>query len=127
MGLALDLLLDKQDPRRRDARRQARASAAGCEKLETSKGRFVSRRLRDRVLERDGGRCRAAEADGSRCTQTRFLEIDHKLPLAQGGKTTCENLEAVCRRHHSQATIAAFGKEYVEVAIRARRNKRTLN
>lgn len=122
VGLALELLLDREDPQRREARRQARALQRGSDLLDTSKGRRITRRLRDRVLNGDGGRCAALEQDGSRCAETRLLEIDHKEPLARGGRTIFANLQAACPRHNKQAAVAAFGEDHVNSAIQARKD-----
>lgn len=46
-------------------------------------------RLRRRVLERDGHRCR-------RCAATRRLEIGHVVPVARGGSDSAENLQVLC-------------------------------
>ncbi|MBI4422087.1 MAG: HNH endonuclease [Elusimicrobia bacterium] len=124
LGSALELLLDKEDPDRRERRREARAAKAGSEPIERSEGRRISRRLRDRVLKRDSGRCVVQEADGSRCAETRYLEIDHIQPLALGGRTIFENLRAACRRHNAQAAVAAFGEEHLRAAIETRRMDR---
>lgn len=45
--------------------------------------------LRDAVLERDGNRCQA-------CGVSEPLVIDHVVPVAKGGKTAYENLQALC-------------------------------
>ena len=34
-----------------------------------------------------------------------YLEIDHKIPLSKGGKTTRENLQALCHECHKKKTM----------------------
>jgi hypothetical protein len=38
------------------------------------------------------------------CDETKGLEIDHVIPLAEGGPTSLDNLARLCRWHHSQKT-----------------------
>lgn len=49
--------------------------------------------LRYRVLKRDGFRCRTC---GSGPEQGAVLHIDHRVPIAKGGLTEFENLQALC-------------------------------
>lgn len=64
-------------------------------------GRYPSRRrgfvgrIRRLILERDGHRCRWPD-----CGSTDNLEINHVLPLEDGGDTTVENGITLCRSHH---------------------------
>jgi hypothetical protein len=51
--------------------------------------------LRQKVLARDGHRCRAPG-----CGSTRFLEIHHRRPHAQGGTNKIDNLITLCSRCH---------------------------
>lgn len=51
-------------------------------------------RLRKRILERDGYRCRA-------CGKPGRLEVDHVIPLHQGGAALDPaNLQTLCRTCH---------------------------
>lgn len=66
------------------------------------------RRVRQRVLERDGYRCRA-RVDGERCRVVgRGLQAHHVMPLRRGGEPFDEaNLMTLCDRHHRLADRAA--------------------
>jgi hypothetical protein len=55
----------------------------------------IAPRVRRRVLERDGHRCRMAG-----CGSTRNLEVHHRVPLALGGSDDAENLLALCESCH---------------------------
>ncbi len=48
--------------------------------------------LRYKVLKRDGFKCVCCGKSASDVE----LEIDHKIPVARGGKTTYQNLQALC-------------------------------
>ena len=50
---------------------------------------------------RDGGRCCYRDPlSGRRCTSSHLLQIDHLLPVAQGGGPEPSNLELLCFAHH---------------------------
>jgi hypothetical protein len=40
------------------------------------------------------------------CHVDRHLEIDHKQPVARGGKTELANLQRLCHHHHDEKTLA---------------------
>jgi 5-methylcytosine-specific restriction endonuclease McrA len=73
--------------------------------------RYVPAALRDRVLARDGYRCRFVGADGVRCTQTRALEIDHIVPVALGGCSEPDNLRVLCRPHNILEAERLLGRD----------------
>lgn len=60
------------------------------------------RALRRKVLERDGWRC-------TKCGRAGKLEVDHRVPVHEGGADTMQNCRALCRtchidRHRRQPT-----------------------
>ncbi|MDZ4178495.1 MAG: HNH endonuclease signature motif containing protein [Coriobacteriia bacterium] len=55
----------------------------------------VSLKMRHAVLKRDGYRCRRCGADPSQDGSVR-LEVDHIVAVARGGKSTMDNLQALC-------------------------------
>lgn len=52
----------------------------------------VSNKMRFRIMERDGYRCRYCGRRGNGYN----LEIDHIIPIAKGGKSTYDNLQTLC-------------------------------
>lgn len=54
----------------------------------------VSNKLRFRIYERDGYRCRYCGASENQVD----LEIDHIKPIAKGGKSVESNLQTLCKR-----------------------------
>ena len=90
--------------------------------------RAVPKALRRLVWERDGGRCAFVSADGHRCEETGRLEVDHIKPLAQGGKSTPDNLRLLCSAHNRHEAERVFGREHVqhrrEIAHRERAKAR---
>jgi hypothetical protein len=72
---------------------------------ESSKfGRYISKELKDFVYKRAKHCC---EFDG--CTEKRWLQIDHIIPVAKGGENTPENLRVLCANHNQYARVQSFG------------------
>lgn len=59
-------------------------------------------------------------ADGHRCGETRGLQFDHIVPIAQGGTTSESNLRMLCAAHNRHEADRLLGKDNV-AAIRERR------
>ena len=49
---------------------------------------------------RDQRKCRYINQKGERCSQSRWVEIHHKIPVSQGGQNTVANLITLCTVHH---------------------------
>ena len=63
--------------------------------------RHIPAAVRRHVWLRDGGRCCYRDPlTGRRCTSSHLLQIDHLLPVAQGGGPEPDNLELACFAHH---------------------------
>ncbi|MCB1163596.1 HNH endonuclease [bacterium] len=57
--------------------------------------RTLTRALRRKILARDGHRCQ-----GPGCTSTRYLEVHHRKPRANGGTNAPSNLITLCSACH---------------------------
>jgi 5-methylcytosine-specific restriction protein A len=66
---------------------------------------YAWRKIRARILRRDGHRCTFALNDGTRCGAT-ATEVDHIIELADGGTDHPSNLRAACHPHHAAKTTA---------------------
>jgi hypothetical protein len=55
---------------------------------------------------RDQRRCTQTLTDGTRCQETRWIQIHHKIPVHQGGPNTLENLTTLCSGHHRLQHLA---------------------
>ena len=42
------------------------------------------------------------------CGATRYLEIDHLVPFAEGGPTCLENLARICSFHHVKKSLEGY-------------------
>ena len=63
--------------------------------------RHIPAAVRRHIWQRDGGRCCYRDPlSGRRCTSSHLLQIDHLLPVAQGGGPEPSNLELLCFAHH---------------------------
>ncbi len=62
--------------------------------------RRIPLRVRDEVFARDHGRCTFVGPDGRRCDATCGLQIDHIVPVAQGGTGEIGNLRLLCAQHN---------------------------
>ncbi|MGW1673279.1 HNH endonuclease [Streptomyces sp. NPDC002324] len=59
--------------------------------------RVWDRRIRPRALARDGFAC-------VHCGEREALEVDHIVPIAQGGTWTLDNAQTLCRTCHREKT-----------------------
>ncbi|MFN8588817.1 MAG: HNH endonuclease [Candidatus Eisenbacteria bacterium] len=101
-------------------RRRFGAKRAATEVKRVPRGRHIPAALRHEVAERDGCCCAFVGADGHRCGDTRGLQFDHIVPLAQGGETTAANLRLLCAHHNRHEAAKRLGAEHVA----ARREQR---
>ena len=63
--------------------------------------RHIPAAVRRHVWQRDGGRCCYRDPlSGRRCTSSHLLQIDHLLPVAEGGGPDPANLALACFAHH---------------------------
>ena len=69
--------------------------------------RHIPAAVRRHIWQRDGGRCCYRDPlSGRRCTSSHLLQIDHLLPVAQGGGPEPDNLELslLCSSPHAPRT-----------------------
>jgi len=52
------------------------------------------------VRQRDNNQCQFILADGSKCQETRWVELHHIVPIAFGGAHDINNITITCRGHH---------------------------
>ena len=92
---ALTTLLQK-------AQRQRFAAGCAASRLERPVmpgSRYIPARVRRAVWRRDKGRCAFVGAQG-RCSETTLLQFHHRIPFADGGAATRENIELRCAEHN---------------------------
>ncbi len=92
---------------------------------ETKPGsRHVPVEIQRAVRERDKDQCAFVDADGRRCSEKRFLTIEHLEPFALGGPTTVENCCLLCSSHNAYRARQVFGEEHVARKVEEARANR---
>lgn len=72
----------------------------------------ISEKLKREVLQRDEYACTHVNHDtGKICGSQHAIEIDHVLPVAQGGESTLNNLRVLCRTHNQLRALETFGRK----------------
>ena len=113
LDLALDALLEKVEKRKfgkSAAPRPARTSRVG---------RHVPNDMRREAVARDGMRCSFVSEDGRRCEETRFLELDHVVPVSRGGEAS-DGVRILCRSHNQHEAERILGRDAVEAGKTAK-------
>jgi 5-methylcytosine-specific restriction endonuclease McrA len=71
--------------------------------ISTSNRRYLSAELRRLIWARDQGRCH-------NCGSTRYIEIDHIIPISLGGSDEADNLRLLCRPCNQRSAIETLGQ-----------------
>ncbi len=135
---ALDLALEKMDPKQKLERRKKREAArsktrldeaAGAKKREAprreghERSRYIPSSVRERRLERADYQCEIRGPNGVRCTARTRLEVDHIEPVGKGGSCDEENLRVLCRGHNLLAAEREFGEEFMRGKIEGQKRR----
>ena len=65
------------------------------------------------VWERDGFQCAFVDEHGHRCSEKRYLTLEHKQPFARGGPPTVDNLALLCKAHNAHRAREVFGEAHI--------------
>ena len=79
-----------------------------------SSTRYIPRSIKREVLKRDSHQCSFVSRDGTRCTETNYLQFDHIRPYALGGKSESSNLRLLCSCHNQLMAENTFGRDYIK-------------
>jgi len=109
---ALDALISQLEVRKlgvstRELRREGEGSSSD------RVSRYIPAAVRRAVWERDEGRCTFVSITGGRCRSRRFIELDHVVPFARGGKAIVENLRLRCSAHNQYEAERVFGVDFM--------------
>jgi len=117
---ALDELIDRELKRRigSDKPRKRRKLRPGS--------RHVQLDVARQVWERDGSQCSFVDAEGRRCTERRFLTLEHRQPFALGGPPTVENISILCRAHNAHTARQVFGEDFMAAKYAEREKPKPL-
>ena len=105
---AVDALIESELRRRRGVggRRKRRSQKPGS--------RHVPLDVVAEVWRRDAGQCSFRDSEGRRCSERRFLTLEHERPHALGGPATVENMSLLCAGHNAHTARQVFGEAYIE-------------
>ena len=132
--MAVDVALDKKDPQKKAERRKAREAKKATKAEHVNVGpsspkpdegdtdtseivsgdQYIPAELRAKVMEDSGYQCEFVGSTGVRCSQRRWLEVDHIDPRGRGGRTKRKNLRCLCRAHNQFAAERVFGVKFME-------------
>jgi 5-methylcytosine-specific restriction endonuclease McrA len=118
IAFMVEYFLDREEPARREDRRETRAAKEGAKiPAELVMRKHIPAQVRDRVLVRDK-QCTYVGANGKRCGSTHVLQIDHIKPVARGGASTIDNLRVLCAYHNRLESERLMGKRGPRVELR---------
>ena len=100
-----------KSPVEREKRRRVR-------RARKSVSRKVPVSVRDEVYLRDEGQCSFC-SEGTRCTETQNIQIDHIRPWAMGGGHEKENLRLLCPAHNRLLAERVYGRERIQEFAKA--------
>jgi len=102
IGEALRRLVAQERPGKLRRRKAARTSP---------EVRGIAKWVEDQVWRRDGGRCAYIGPEGIRCCETAWLELDHVVPRALGGRSDDPaNIRLLCRAHNQSEAKRLLGQ-----------------
>jgi len=76
--------------------------------------RHVPREVARIVWERDGGQCTFVDGEGRRCSERRYLTLEHRHPWSLGGPATADNICLLCASHNANNARRVFGEKFLE-------------
>jgi len=130
---ALDIALEKKDPKKRLERRrkkqQARTGTSRsnevAKKDEPAESRYVAPEVLERVHERDSYQCVFRGRDGRRCTARAGLQIDHSNPFGIFHSNEESLLRLLCPQHNLLEAERVYGPAFIRRKIDERRKARS--
>ena len=132
---ALDVALDKKDPKRKLERRKARQKVAkatprpdevakdvapGAED-EPARSRYIPSEVIERVHARATNQCEYKSGDGRRCRSRTGLQVEHERPFAIFRSHDEQFLRILCPPHNRLAAEHFYGPEFIQQKIAKRR------
>ena len=123
---ALDIALEKKDPKKKLERRQKRAKAKSSlneitKTDEPAKSRYITSEVSERVHARAGYQCEYEAADGRRCSSRTGLQIEHVRPFGIFRSNDERFLGLLCAAHNGLAAERVYGTTFIQQKIAERR------
>jgi hypothetical protein len=138
---ALDVALEKKDPKRKLERRKARQRRQNAGKAqprpdevsedvapsvedEPARSRYVPSETIERVHARGNHQCEFKSDDERRCRSRIGLQVDHERPFAIFRSHDERFLRLLCPAHNRLAAEHVYGAEFIQRKIDERRGRR---
>jgi hypothetical protein len=138
---AVDISLEKKDPKKKLERRVERQSkrstpSSGSRPDEIrpegspnkpegkGKSRYIPSEVRERVLARAGHQCEYRAKDGTRCSSKTGLQIEHSRPFAIYRSHEEHFLKVLCRRHNLFQAERVYGAEFIRAKIEEKKRQK---
>jgi hypothetical protein len=123
--VALEALLERKDPVRRQARREKKAAVKPkpteqMPVVTNDSPKTITPKIKDKVLKQASHQCTYVSSDGQRCDEKRWLELEHIIPRGKGGDNSERNLTILCKAHNLYLAELHFGKEKVRTFCEVR-------
>jgi len=97
-------MAEEVEKRHSPEKRAARVSSRKAVKPALPGRHPIPAPVKHAVIRRQGFRC-AYKANGTQCSQRRWLDFHHLTPVSRGGLNQASNLVLLCRVHHQGAGI----------------------
>ena len=112
---AIDIALEKKDPKKKLERRQKRAKAKSSlneitKNDEPAKSRYITPEVSERVYARAGYQCEYKAADGRRCNSRTGLQIEHVRPFGIFRSNDERFLALLYAGHNGLAAERVYGR-----------------
>ncbi len=99
---------------------EAKATSPEEVKREVTQRPYISVSIRNEVSKKSHHQCTyISPITKERCSEKRFLQIEHKVPFSKGGSSKLENLTLLCATHNRLGAIEQFGKMKMQQYIQA--------
>ena len=133
---AIDIALEKKDPKKKLERRQERdkkredstkAQPRANEMAkndEPAKSRYITSEVSERVHARAGYQCEHHALDGRRCSSRTGLQIEHVRPFGIFHNNDERFLKLLCPAHNGLAAERVYGAPFIQRKIEERRRRR---
>ncbi len=121
LKIALKEFVQKHEPKahtdkkNQEQKQKTPVSLRAAEVVRENPSRYIPSGLKTQVRIRSKDQCEFVDGlTGRRCGQKRFLEFDHKIPFAKGGRHSLENLRHYCRTHNAFHAVQTYGRKKME-------------
>jgi len=123
---ALDIALDKKDPKKKLERRERRQKGKSrlneiSKNDEPATSRYIASEVSERVHARAGYQCEFKSPDGRRCSSRTGLQIDHVRPFGIFLSSDEQFLRSLCRVHNGLTAEHVYGAAFIRRKIAERR------